>query len=74
VFVSLNKNKLQSLIVSFSICRMSSIRKYASGSEKRRKKKHIEEFNALKRGAIHNFFGSNIREGLDKKILTSIIM
>jgi hypothetical protein len=56
VFVSLNKNKLHSLIVSFSICRMSSIKKHASGSEKRRKKKHIDEFNALQRGDIHKFF------------------
>jgi hypothetical protein len=34
---------------------MSSTRKHASGSEKRRKRKHIEEFNASQRGAIHKF-------------------
>jgi hypothetical protein len=33
---------------------MSSTRKHASGSEKR-KMKHIEEFNASQRGAIHKF-------------------
>jgi hypothetical protein len=31
------------------------IRKHLSGSEKRRKRKHIEKFNASQRGAIHKF-------------------
>jgi hypothetical protein len=35
VLVSLNKNKLQSLIVSFSICRMSSIRKHVKDQRRR---------------------------------------
>ncbi|KAK2630822.1 hypothetical protein QOZ80_UnG0724900 [Eleusine coracana subsp. coracana] len=34
---------------------MSSTRKHASGSEKRRKKKRIEEYNESQRGAIHKF-------------------
>jgi hypothetical protein len=39
---------------------MSSTRKRVSGSQKRRKKKHIEEFNASQRGAIHKFFQTTV--------------
>ena len=39
---------------------MSSTRRHTSGSEKRKKRKHIEEFNASQRGAIHKFLQTRV--------------